>query len=162
MAKTCSESVINLWICRYCEINSNRFFFFVNIDMSCHLFFTSYRYCCLTVRSVTLSVMVVKNSRDNIHRANYKISTLCALSKPNCELAAVCKQSCTHCVFLPAISLHVPPHWETKDFLHKDCSGNFVDFVIFLWKLLSVCPVTGLSVRYTCLCAYCMRCSKWK
>lgn len=129
--------------------------------MSCHLFFTSYKYCCLTWSSVTLSVMVVKNSRGNIHPATYKISTLCALSKSNCELAAVCKQSCTHCVPLPAISLHVPPHWEIKDFLHKDSSRNFVDFV----TLLGSCSLYAQwldSVCYTCLCAYCMRCSKWK
>lgn len=149
------NSVTKLWICRYCEINSNSF---VNIDTSCQLFLhaigtpLSYIELCNT----TCYGILKMYSRDNIHRATYKIRTLCALFKPNCELAAVCKQSCTHCVLSPAISLHVPTHWEIKDFLHKDSSGNIVDFVFLLgscslyaqWLDSVCCPLSFMFLLY--------------
>lgn len=124
------NSVTKLWICRYCEINSNS---------SCEYWyvtsfiFTSDKY--MELNNTTCYGILKTYSRDNIHQATYKISTLCALFKSNCELAAVCKQSRTHCVLSPAISLHVPTHWEIKDFLHKDSSRNIVDFVFLLGSL---------------------------
>lgn len=138
----------------------------MNIEYVTSFIFTSDKYRCLTRSAVTrrATAFFLKQtySRDNTHRATYydKIQYLvCTFQKPNCELAAVCKQSCTHCVLSPAISLHVPPHREIKHFLHKDSSGNMVDFVfssgeVALYSVRSVtwtlvcCPLSFMFLLY--------------
>lgn len=101
-------------------------------------------------------------SRGNIHRAAYEIDTLCALLEPNCELAAVCEQSCTHCVLSPAITLHVPTHWVIRLPPQRPLQ-DLTGLCVFVKKLPCV-PLSDwtLYVALSCLCAYCLRCSKRK
>lgn len=126
-------SVTKLWICRYCEFNANSFCEYWYVTS---FIFTSDKYRCLTLSSVTECHGILQTySRGIIHPATYEISTLCALFKPNCELAAVCEWSRTRRVLSPDISLHVLMSWEIRDFLHKDSSRNIVDSVCFCWEV---------------------------
>ena len=127
--------------------------------MSRQFIFTSDKYRCLTWSAVTrrVTALLFFFNRPTVEiilielHTTTRFSTLCALfRKPNCELAAVCKQSCTHCVLSPAISLHVPPHREIKHFLHKDSSGNMVDFVFSLGGEVALYSVR--SVTWTLVC----------
>lgn len=159
------NSVTKLWICRYRGINPIVFFLLWILNMSRHLFLHPISTAVLhgaPRHDVLRRFLKQTYSRDNTHRATYydKIQYLvCTFQKPNCELAAVCKQSCTHCVLSPAISLHVPPHREIKHFLHKDSSGNMVDFVfssgeVALYSVRSVtwtlvcCPLSFMFLLY--------------
>lgn len=92
-------------------------------------------------------------SRDHIHGA-----VPCALFKPYCELAASASRV-VHCFLCPAISLHVHMHWEIKDF-SKHSSRK--EDLAFCWEL-SLCMLHDRTPLVACsLCAYCMRCCKWK
>lgn len=76
----------NLWLCRYCENDSNSF---CESYMSPHL--------CLHPSTAAAHPVQSRSSPSSFFFF-FKITTLCALFKSNCELAAVCEQSSTHCV----------------------------------------------------------------
>lgn len=109
---------------------------------------------------------VLKTSRrDNVRHATLEITTLCALFKPNCELAAVCRQSRTRRVLSlqrsPCMSLRVARR-ETPS---AEAARRGAWWTLcFCWEI-AVCStrsVAGLCMFLSSSWSYCTRCREWK
>lgn len=88
---------------------------------------------------------------------------MCALFKPNCELAAVCKQELDTPVFSPlqfhCMSLRI----EISKTSYTRTAPGSKWTLCFCWEVaLYMLSEWTLYVALSRSCAYCMRCSNWK
>lgn len=101
--------------------------------------FTSEKYRCHPSSAVEMSIRLLL------------ITTLCALFKSNCELAAVCEQSSTHCVLSSCFTACPCMHRALRDFLLlKDTGGDRGGLCVFVRESVShsVRLVTGLCFLF--------------